>query len=252
MTIPSEAMGRRFRYRLVVTVCASLLFAGCAASQLDFSLASDAPLPVATGGVRPVVIGVDNFVDLRPQLRGSENKKWMAFIPGVLWLDIDSDVPEIYTAFTPFNSRPMAMNVARSIAQDIRRSGLFESVVFLPEDPYQEADYRLEGVLRRAFVHERGYYYGSSIYAWLTRVFGLPYVSYTVALEVDLRLRSMATGEVVWSGQIAGERQDKYYNVYSVAHGKEGKHLIAYNFSMILADALPRILQGLTQAVDEG
>jgi hypothetical protein len=144
------------------------------------------------------------------------------------------------------------MNVARSIAQDIRKSGLFESVVFLPEDPYQETGYRLEGVLRRTFVHERGYYYGSSIYAWLTRVFGLPYVSYTIALEVDLRLRAMATQEVVWRGQIAGERQDNYYNVYAVAHGKEGKHLIAYNFSMIIAEALPRILQGLTQAIDDG
>jgi len=252
MSFLSQAMVRRLRCRVAVTACASLLFAGCAASQLDFSLASSARMPVAATGVLPVVIGVDNFVDLRPQLRGSDNKKWMAFIPGILWLDIDSDVPEIYTAFTPFNSRPMAMNVARSIAQDIRKSGLFESVVFLPEDPYQEAGYRLEGVLRRSFVHERGYYYGSSIYAWATRVFGLPYVSYTIALEVDLRLRSMATGEVVWRGQIAGERQDKYHNVYGVAHGKEGKHLIAYNFSKILDEALPRILQGLTQAIDDG
>jgi len=252
MSFLSEAMGRRSRYPVVVTVCAALLCVGCAASQLDFSLASNDPVQLGATDTRPVVIGVDNFVDLRPQKRGSDNKKWMAFIPGVLWLDIDSDVPEIYTAFTPFNSRPLAMNVARSIAQDIRQSGLFESVLFLPEDPYQETGYRLEGVLRRTFVHERGYYYGSSIYAWLTRVFGLPYVSYTVVLEVDLRLRSMATGEVVWSGQIAGERKDKYHNVYGVAHGREGKHLIAYNFSKIIGEALPRILQGLTQAVDEG
>jgi hypothetical protein len=252
MALLSEAMGGRRWYRAVVVGCAALLFAGCAASQLDFSLAgSDSP-PSAPPRVRPVVVGVDNFVDLRPQTRGSDNKKWLAFIPGILWLDIDSDVPEIYTAFTPFDSRPMPMNVARSIAQDIRNSGRFESVVFLPEDPYQEVDYRLEGVLRRTFVHERGYYYGSSIYAWATRVLGLPYVSYTVVLEVDLRLRSMASQEVVWSGRIAGDRHDKYYNVYWVAHGREGKHLIAYNFSKILGKALPRILQGLTEAVDRG
>ena len=252
MSFRFNEIGRRARYRVLVTIGAWLLLAGCAASQLDFSLASKGSPPVMASKVRPVVIGVDEFVDLRPQLRGSDNKKWLAFIPGILWLDIDSDVPEVYTAFTPFNSRPMAMNVARSLAQDIRQSGLFQSVVFLPEDPYQEVGYRLEGVVRRTFVHERGYYYGSSIYAWATRVLGLPYVSYTVDLEVDLRLRSMATHEVVWSGRIAGQRRDKYYNVYAVAHGREGKHLIAYNFTKILAKALPGILQGMAQAVDQG
>jgi len=207
---------------------------------------------VVTTGQRPlpVTIGVDDLVDMRPQRHGSDNKKWMGFIPGVLWLDIGSDVPEIYTAFSPFDSRPLSFNVARSLAADLHTTELFKKVVFLPEDPYTEVDYRMEGILRRSHVRVRGYYYGSSIYTWLTRVLGLPYVSYKVALKIDFRLRSMATKQVVWRGSIEGEREDKYYNVYSLARGREGKHIIAYNFTKIIAEAFPRVLQGVRGAIE--
>jgi hypothetical protein len=198
-----------------------------------------------------IVLGVDNFVDLRPQTRGSDNKKWMGFIPGILWIEISSDIPEIYTAFSPFNSRPFNFNIAQAMADIMRQSGLCHTVFFLPEDPYRYIDYRLEGILRRSLVEETGYYYGSGIYTWVTRILGLPYVSYNMELKVDLRLRSMTTNEILWKATIAGTREDKYHNVYDLAKGIDGKHLIAYNFSQIISEQLPDILSGLRKAMEK-
>ncbi|MCD6197113.1 MAG: hypothetical protein J7K15_00880 [Deltaproteobacteria bacterium] len=239
---------------LFLTIATGLLLGGCAASQLDMSVRSVAPVPFDTDTAESplqIVLGVDNFVDLRPQTRGSDNKKWMGFIPGILWIEISSDIPEIYTAFSPFNSRPFNFNVAQAIADTIGQSSLCRAVVFLPEDPYRHIDYRLEGVLRRSLVEETGYYYGSGIYAWVTRIFGLPYVSYNMELEVDLRLRSMTTNDVLWKGTIAGTREDKYHNVYGLAEGIDGKHIIAYNFSQIMSEQLPDILSGLRKALEK-
>ena len=196
------------------------------------------------------VIGVDRFVDLRPRTRGSDNQKWRGLIPGVLWIDIPTDMPEIYTPFSPYNSQPMESNVAESMAEVLNLGGVAREVVFLPKDPYRQVDYRLEGVLRRTLVKERGYYYGSFAYAWLTRVFGLPYVSYEIELEVELRLRSMASNRVVWQGQVSGHRTDKYNSVYDLAAGRDGKHLIAYNFSAIMSDHVVKIIDGIRQVVE--
>jgi hypothetical protein len=237
---------------LFLTIATGLLLGGCAASQLDMSVKSMVPMhPNADTAEVPlqIVLGVDNFVDLRPQTRGSDNKKWMGFIPGILWIEISSDIPEIYTAFSPFNSRPFNFNVAQAIADTISQSSLCRTVVFLPEDPYKHIDYRLEGVLRRSLVEETSYYYGSGIYAWVTRILGLPYVSYHMELEVDLRLRSMTTNEVLWKRTIAGTREDKYHNVYGLAKGMDGKHIIAYNFSQIMYEQMPDILSGLRKAL---
>ena len=235
-----------------IAIC--LLLTACSASQLDLSVRSPVPASALEDADRvppDIVFGVDNFVDLRPQTRGSDNKKWMGFIPGVLWIEIDSDIPEIYTAFSPFDSRPFNSNVAEAIADALGQSGLCHSVVFLPEDPYRHIDYRLEGVLRRSLVQETGYYYGSGMYAWLTRIFGLPYVSYKIELKVDLRLRSMTTDKILWKGLIAGRREDKYHSVYDLAGGANGKHLIAYNFSRIISEQIPGILSGLRRTLEE-
>jgi hypothetical protein len=239
---------------LFLTIATGLLLGGCAASQLDMSVKSMVPVPPNADTAEvplQIVLGVDNFVDLRPQTRGSDNKKWMGFIPGILWIEISSDIPEIYTAFSPFNSRPFNFNIAKAIADITAQSGLCRTVVFLPEDPYRHIDYRLEGILRRSFVEETGYYYGSGIYAWVTRILGLPYVSYKMELELDLRLRSMTTNDVLWKGTIAGTREDKYHNVYGLARGMDGKHIIAYNFSQIMSEQLPGILSGLRKALEK-
>ena len=250
----SEFRSQVFCLTLFLTIATGLLLGGCAASQLDMSVKSMVPVPPNADTAKAplqIVLGVDNFVDLRPQTRGSDNKKWMGFIPGILWIEISSDIPEIYTAFSPFNSRPFNFNVAQAIADTIGQSSLCRTVVFLPEDPYNHIDYRLEGVLRRSLVEETGYYYGSSIYAWVTRILCLPYVSYNMELEVDLRLRSMTTNEVLWKGTIAGTREDKYHNVYGLARGIDGKHIIAYNFSQIMSEQLPDILSGLRNALEK-
>ncbi len=239
-----------FRLNLLCGVALAFLLTGCAASKLDLSLKSPSTSYKVVERPLPVVIGVDSFVDLRPQTRGSDNKKWLGFIPGVLWIEIDSDIPEIYTAFSPFNSRPMNVSVAEAIADSMARSSLCERVVFLPENPYEKVDYRLEGILRRSLVQETGYYYGSSMYAWLTRILSLPYVSYRVTLEADLRLRSMRDNRIVWRGRISGSRQDKYHSVYDLARGKDGKHLIAYQFARIIEEQLNGIFKGMEQAIE--
>jgi hypothetical protein len=228
----------------------ALSLAGCAPSNLDVSLEThhDSP-PYAVAPLTDAIIGVDAFLDMRPQRRGSENKTWMGFIPGVLYLEIDSDLPEIYTAYSTFNSRPFSFSVPEAVSKTIGDAGICRNVVFLPEDPYARVDYRLEGVLRRSLVRETGYYYGSSVYAWVTRILGLPYVSYAIVLDVDLRLRSMETNDVIWVGKISGTREDKYHSVYGLAMGKEGKDLLAYNFSRILSEQMPGVLSGLRETL---
>lgn len=236
------------RFLAAILFCAAVLLVGCAAPNLDLSLM---PVSVVAGDglAVDVVIGVDRFIDLRPRTRGSDNQKWLGLVPGVLWIDISTDMPEIYTPFSPYNSQPMESNVAESMAGILSRAGVAREVIFLPGDPYRQVDYRLEGILRRTWVKERGYYYGSFAYAWLTRVFGLPYVSYEIELEVELRLRSMATNQVVWRGGVSGHRTDKYNSVYDLAAGRDGKHLIAYNFSAIMSDHVAEIVDGIRRAV---
>jgi len=223
---------------------------GCSAPVLDFSLKPLA-MPGLNGLAADVVVGVDRFVDLRPQTRGDDNQKWWGTIPGVLWIDIESDLPEIYTAYTTFNSRPMDLSIAETMVGILAEEGVAREVVFLPEDPYRQTDYRLEGMLHRTLVRERCYYYGSSMYAWLTRIFGMPYVSYEIELDLGFRLRELKNGRVVWQDRVTGKLRDKYNNVYGLAGGRDGKHVIAYNFSEILSASLPEVLAGIRSAMGE-
>src|SRR3972149_6860897 len=129
----------RSRVRHLYFLIAALVSA-CSASKLDLSLDFKNDKPLYASAFRKV-LGVDEFIDIRPQAATSDAKKWSGFIPGTLWLYF-----------------------------------LFEKSVFLPNDRYASIDYRLEGILNRTTVRETGYYYGSSFYAWITRIVGLPYV----------------------------------------------------------------------------
>ncbi len=56
----------------------------CAAPNLNLSL--KAPLEFSesvSNPTVPLVVGMDNFVDLRPQARGSDNQKWKGRNPGM-------------------------------------------------------------------------------------------------------------------------------------------------------------------------
>lgn len=248
VTRPATVVSPPTLFLRAVVLAAALVLAGCAAPNLDLSLR---PLAVAVGAGLPLdtVIGVDRFVDLRPRTRGSDNQKWRGLIPGVLWLDIPTDMPEIYTPFSPYNSQPLENNVAETMADILDRGGVAREILYLPHDPYRRVDYRLEGMLRRTLVRERGYYYGSFAYAWLTRILGLPYVSYEIELALDLRLRELLTDRIVWTGRVRGHRTDKYNSVYELTAGRGGKHLIAYNFAAIMADHAPAIIAEIRQAL---
>jgi len=237
------------KYLIIVII--SLLCYGCYASSLDFSLKepkgtniyhSQHPLPVK--------LGVDKFVDLRTQLRGSDNKKWLGFIPGVLWVEIDTNIPELYTGFSPFNSKPFDFSIARAIYYDLKQTNCFKTIIFLPQDPYQKVDFRLEGILKKSLIKETGYYYGSSMYAWLTRILGLPYVSYDITLVVKLRLRNLKNNKIFWHGTISGEVIDKYHSVYDLAKGRKGKHIIAYDFASIIDRSLKKLIPQMIKAID--
>ena len=229
-----------------IIIAACVMLGGCAASQLDLSL-KGIPLPQAAQQRYPLqaVVGVDSFVDLRPQLHGDDNKKWLGFIPGILWIDIDSDIPELYTSCAPYNSRPFNQTVAEGVTDALTRSGLVQTVAYMPADPYRAVDYRLEGVLRRSLVKETSYYYGSCMYVWLFRVLSFPYMSYNIQLEFDLRLRCVKDNQLVWQGRVEGSAEDRYQTVYSLARGRDGKHIIAYNFSRILSEKLPAVFAAM-------
>lgn len=245
--------GRHISNRLLCTVCLVIFVGlnGCAARQLDFSLKYDWNNSATKFEPLSVVIGVDDFVDLRPQTRGSDNQKWYGLIPGILWLEIASDLPEIYTAFSPFNARPFHRTIAEAVSKALHDTDVSDQIIFMPEDPYRKVEYRVEGVLRRSHVSERAYYYGSTLYVWAFRVLGFPYVTYDISLEADMRIRSLATDEVIWEGKIEGARQDKYRNVYRVARGRDGKHLIAHNFTEILSQDLVRLLPEMRNAIEK-
>jgi len=239
----------RHLLRLVAALCLLLpLMAGCSAPTLDLSLR---PVHAARESVVPApgVLGVDRFIDLRPQTRGDDNQKWLGAVPGVLWLNIATDQPELYTPYSFFNSRPLELSSAEAVAFALTQDRVVGTVLFLPVDPYRQVDYRLEGLLHRTLVRERCYYYGSFMYSWLTRVIGLPYVSYEIEFDLELRLREMKSGEIVWHDRVSGQREDKYNSVYDLTRGRDGKHLIAYHFAAILAEKLPTIEAGINQAM---
>lgn len=247
----TPALYSRLRRRaLVLALLLAPLLAGCSAPLLDLSL-RPVNLPPPDGPPVAAVIGVDRFVDLRPQTRGDDNQKWLGTVPGVLWLNIATDQPELYSPYSFFNSRPLELSTAEALAFALQEGRVADTVLFMPADPYRQVDYRLEGLLHRTLVRERCYYYGSFMYAWLTRIFGLPYVTYEIEFDLELRLREMKSGRLIWQDRVAGRREDRYNNVYRLAKGRDGKHLIAYNFAAILADRLPALESGLNRAIRE-
>jgi hypothetical protein len=233
-------------------VCYGLLFllSGCTAQSLDLSLAPTPAMTIDTAQHQlPKSVGVAPFVDERPDRHGSDNAKWKAFIPGMLWIEISTDIPETYTPFSHYESKPLDRATTKACVNVLDRSLLFNRVIDLHKEPAAETDYVLSGVLLQTRVSETGYYYGSSTYAWLVRVLGLPYVSFNVEYHIGLTLIERKTGDAVWQTDLKGVREDKFYTVYSVSRGRDGKHVIAWNIADILAAAFNKEMAGLQQAL---
>jgi hypothetical protein len=220
----------------------------CAVNKLDNSL------DYRTAGYsfsKPIdgALGVDEFIDLRPQGTTSDAKKWMGFIPGVLWLDFVSETPDTFTGFSSYNSFPYKSSLANAIYKNFSENQIFEKTFYLPEERYVKTKWRLEGVLRKSTVLERCYFYGSGFYAWCTRIIGLPYVSYEIDLHVTLRLRDLDNDRIVWTHELTGTRTDSYYNIYQLMIGKDEKHILSYNFSKILEEKMPIAVRSLREEV---
>jgi hypothetical protein len=225
------------------------LLSSCATAPLDLSLDFQVP---AANSVQPIkgVLGVDEFIDLRERISTGDDKKWMGFVPGVLWLNIISETPDTYTGFSAYNSGPFTRAFALAVFKGMEQSGVFEKTVFLLRDKYAPINYRLEGVLNRTLLKETGYYYGSGFYAWLTRIIGLPYVSYEFSLDITLKLRRMDTNEIVWVYELKGEGVDKFNTVYRLTSGKEGRHVLSYDFSKILKEKMPSAMESMRKALN--
>lgn len=232
----------------VLIMCAFFVLTSCAVNKLDNSLDYRinryAPSKPFEG-----TLGVDEFIDLRPQGTTSDAKKWIGFIPGVLWIDYVSETPDTYTGFSSYNSFPFKSSFARAIHRNISDNSLFEKTVFLPEDRYSKTEWRLEGILRQTTLKERCYYYGSGFYAWCTRIIGLPYVSYETDLHITLRLRRLSDDKIIWIHELKGSRSDRYYNIYQLMTGKEEKHILSYNFSRILEQKMPAAMESMKEAL---
>jgi hypothetical protein len=235
---------------LMVAIIVSTFFVltSCAVNKLDNSLdyrtSRYAPSKPFEG-----TLGVDEFIDMRPQGTTSDAKKWIGFIPGVLWIDYVSETPDTYTGFSSYNSFPFKSSFARAIYRNIGENGLFEKTVFLPEDRYAKTAWRLEGIIRQTTLKERCYYYGSGFYAWCTRIIGLPYVSYETDLHITLRLRRLSDDKIIWSHEIKGSGTDRYYNIYQIMIGKEEKHILSYIFSRILEEKMPAAMESMKDAL---
>ena len=223
------------------------LLGGCAATSLDVSLDKDNGIIMESPA--PVSIGVEEFVDRRPQAMGNDGKTRLGLIPGVFWLQVDSDLPEIYTAFSSFKSKPLNGNTSRSVTFALTASQVADKVVYLPDEPRTHIDYRIEGNLRQTLIKETGYYYGSAMYVWLPRILGAPYVSYDIAMEADMLLRNVKTEEIIWQGVITGQRFDHFLSIYQIANGRYGKHLIAYHFADIIARGLTELIPQIHEAL---
>src|SRR3989338_6345886 len=167
---------------LICLVAISVFLTGCGFSKLDISMDFYAH---PDDSLKPLkmILGVDEFIDLRPQATTSDAKKWVSFIPGVLWIEFITEMPDTYTVFSDYKSEPFIIAVAKAVYRTMERNSIFENTLFLPWDRYAKIDYRLEGALNRTLLKETGYYYGSSLYAWLTRIIGLPYVSYEFSMD---------------------------------------------------------------------
>ncbi|MBI4683894.1 MAG: hypothetical protein HY755_01710 [Nitrospirae bacterium] len=233
-----------------ILVIIFLFFCSCATVPLDQSLEFKTPIDSSVKSHRGI-LGIDEFIDLRPQASTSDDKKWMGFIPGVLWLIIISETPDTYTGFSAYNSAPFPKAFAYAIYKNIEQNRLFERTLFLTRDRYEKIDYRLEGILNRTYLKETGYYYGSGFYAWITRIIGLPYVSYEFSMDVTLRLRSMDTNEIVWTYELKGNGKDKFNSVYRLTTGKEGKHILSYNISKIFEEQVPAVLESLRKTLEK-
>lgn len=233
----------------IIAILLFLSLCGCAASRLDLSLDYQSEIPQATSPMDGV-LGVDEFIDMRPRATTSDARKWLGFIPGVLWVEMISEIPDAYTAFAEYSPGPFSMAFAHSIYKDISRRGVFRETVFLPKDRYVKIDYRLEGILNKTYVKETGYYYGSGLYAWVTRIVGLPYVSYDIEIDLTLRLRRLDTNEIIWTHDIKDGGSDRYYNVYGLSSGKEGKNVISYNIARMLDKNMSSAMLSMRAAVE--
>ena len=226
-----------------------LLLPGCSSPMLDYSVSFAPAGPVYAPAAGS--LAVEPFQDRRLLARASANRQWLGLVPGVLWVDIPTEVPELYTVYSSFTSRPLPRAMATAVGRGLAASRLF-SRVMLPGDPAPaRPEYLLTGALERTRLTERCYYYGSFMYAWITRVLGLPYVSFELEMVYDVRLVRAADGRVLWQRRFRHRIADRYHSVYELGRGRNGKHLVAAMFSRLLAADTNTIAAGVRAALEE-
>lgn len=194
-------------------------------------------------------IAIDEFIDLRPRKGTSDAMTWIGFIPGVVWLELLTEIPDSHTVATDYNAGSFTNAFSQGYYRYIKSKNIFKKVHYLPYDKYVSTDYRLEGVLHRTFLNEIVYYYGSGLYAWITRILSLPYVSYEFEIDLELRLRNLKTNQLVWRYRLNESGKDRYNSIYRLSRGIRGQNVISYNISRLLSRHNERILAGILDAM---
>lgn len=224
------------------------LISGCVADQINQAIILTPNNNHYVKSPLPVSIAVDEFIDIRPRMGTSDARTWIGFIPGVLWLNLSTEIPDSHTVATDYNAGAFGEAFALAFYEVIRKSAIFRDSYYLPVDRYVNYDYRLEGVVGRTHLTETVYYYGSGLYAWISRIIGMPYVSYYFEIEVELRLRRKRDNKIVWNYKVKEKSEDRMNSIYRLTNGVEGQNVISYNYSRMLKKHIHEILKGLANA----
>jgi len=152
-------------------------------------------------------------------LRRTENRAatWFLYMVPLMpfgWADYERpEAAALFLTINRFDSK-VTEDVAKAIAQHLKRAGVAENVFFDFGSGAQNADYILETEIRNARYTGRLWSYGLSVFGPILWIFGLPIGQSDFELAMDLRLKN-TEGEVIWSDTLNGDWgifQGYYYN----------------------------------------
>ncbi|MFN8640668.1 MAG: hypothetical protein U0802_03025 [Candidatus Binatia bacterium] len=203
----------------LLTCLAALALAGCSyvpTTRLDY-----APLG-APAQPRPASLAVIPLADERPprMYPAAGGVMFLTYVPLVPYVEIpyerlDQSLQigrrEVGDDLPDDELFPSKM--ARAMADDLARSGLFREVTFVPSGASPSSDYVLRGTLRstRFDLNATSYMLGmAGVLLWLAP---LPIGSNTADVAIDLELVDRA-GQVVWHHALQGHGR-KVFTLYN-------------------------------------
>lgn len=213
------------RKALLLGVSLLLLFSAAGCSYVPTrSMAYDPiDVPVAAGTPTGGKVVVRVLEDERPPRAypGMFGSLFLTYIPFVPYIRIPYERLDASDELTqrrhsrPYNEEEGFQNlIMRTVADDLRSSGLFEDVLFIGANEETPAcDYVLEGKLSSTEfdVYATSYMLGFvGVALWFLPI---PMGANAANVEADLRLLN-ASGDVVWTDMLKG-RRSKWFSMYT-------------------------------------